>query len=71
MDIGEKKVKTRVTKLLNIKHPVIQGGMAWVADEHLASAVRSRRWALLQAGAPKDVICQKIRAVKMTDKPLA
>ena len=72
MAIGEKKVKTRVTKLLNIKHPVIQGGMAWVADEHLASAVSEAGGLGLIAGggAPKDVICQKIRAVKkMTDKP--
>ena len=25
-------MKTRVTELLNIEYPVIQGGMAWVAD---------------------------------------
>ncbi|HAH69960.1 MAG TPA: enoyl-[acyl-carrier-protein] reductase FabK, partial [Synergistaceae bacterium] len=29
----------RVTQLLKIKYPVIQGGMAWVADADLAAAV--------------------------------
>lgn len=27
-------MKTRITELLKIKHPIIQGGMAWVADHH-------------------------------------
>ncbi|MDD4159984.1 MAG: nitronate monooxygenase, partial [Synergistaceae bacterium] len=31
--------KNRVTKLLKIKYPVIQGGMAWGADADLAAAV--------------------------------
>ena len=32
-------MKTRVTNFLGIRCPVIQGGMAWVADYHLAAAV--------------------------------
>ena len=32
-------MKTRVTELLNIEYPVIQGGMAWVADANLAAHV--------------------------------
>ena len=32
-------METRITKLLGIKYPVIQGGMAWVATHELASAV--------------------------------
>ena len=28
-----------ITKLLKIKYPIIQGGMAWVADADLAAAV--------------------------------
>ena len=32
-------MKTRVTELLNIEYPVIQGGMAWVADANLAAFV--------------------------------
>ena len=35
-------MKTRVTELLNIEYPVIQGGMAWVADANLAAHVS--RW---------------------------
>ena len=32
-------MKTEITELLGIKYPIIQGGMAWVADFHLAAAV--------------------------------
>lgn len=32
-------MKTEITELLGIEYPVIQGGMAWVADYHLAAAV--------------------------------
>ena len=32
-------MKTRITELLGCKYPVIQGGMAWVAEYHLAAAV--------------------------------
>ena len=32
-------MKTKITELLGIEYPVIQGGMAWVAEWHLASAV--------------------------------
>ena len=32
-------MKTRITDLLGIEYPIIQGGMAWVAEYHLAAAV--------------------------------
>ena len=32
-------MQTEVTRLLGIEYPIIQGGMAWVADYHLAAAV--------------------------------
>ena len=32
-------MKTRVTELLGIEYPIIQGGMAWVGTHELASAV--------------------------------
>ncbi|MCD8306714.1 MAG: enoyl-[acyl-carrier-protein] reductase FabK [Clostridia bacterium] len=32
-------MKSRITEILGIKYPVFQGGMAWVADASLASAV--------------------------------
>ena len=32
-------MKTEITRLLGIEYPIIQGGMAWVAEYHLAAAV--------------------------------
>ena len=32
-------MKTRVTEILGIEYPIIQGGMAWVATYQLAAAV--------------------------------
>ena len=32
-------MKTKITELLGIEYPVIQGGMAWVAEASLAAAV--------------------------------
>ena len=32
-------MRTRITELLGIEHPVFQGGMAWIADASLAAAV--------------------------------
>ena len=37
-------MKTEVTELLGIEYPIIQGGMAWVAEYHLAAGV-SNAWA--------------------------
>ena len=34
-------MKTRITELLGIEHPIIQGGMAWVAEHQLAAAAVS------------------------------
>ena len=39
-------MKTRVTELLGIECPIIQGGMAWVAEHHLAAPfLRREDWA--------------------------
>lgn len=65
-------METRVTKLLGISFPVIQGGMAWVAEHHLAAAVSEAGGLGLIGGAnaPGEVIRQEIReAKKLTDKP--
>ena len=32
-------MKTKITELLGIEYPIFQGGMAWVAEYHLAAAV--------------------------------
>lgn len=65
-------MKTRITELLGIEHPIIQGGMAWVAESHLAAAVSAAGGLGLIGGAnaPAEVIRNYIREVKAaTDKP--
>ena len=32
-------MKTRISELLGIEYPVLQGGMAWISDASLAAAV--------------------------------
>lgn len=65
-------MKTRITEMLGIEYPIIQGGMAWVADNHLAAAVSAAGGLGLIGGAnaPAEVIRDYIRKVKeVTDKP--
>ena len=65
-------MKTEVTELLGIKYPIIQGGMAWVADYHLAAAVsEAGGLGIIGAGgAPASWVQEQIReARKLTDKP--
>lgn len=63
---------TRVTELLGIEHPVIQGGMAWTATAELAAAV-SNGGGLGVIGAghmPTDILRDEIRRAKsLTDRP--
>ena len=65
-------LNTRVTKLLGIEHPIIQGGMAWTATWELVAAV-SNAGGLGVIGAgqmPTDLLREQIRAAKAaTDKP--
>lgn len=65
-------MKTKVTELLGIEYPIIQGGMAWVAEYHLASAVSEAGGLGLIGGAnaPGDVVRDYIRKTKeRTSKP--
>lgn len=65
-------LNTRITELLGTKYPIIQGGMAWIAEANLAAAVSNGGGLGLLAGgsAPAEVIREEIRKVKsMTDKP--
>ena len=62
---------TRITELLKIQYPIIQGGMAWVAEHHLAAAVSEAGGLGLIGGAnaPGEVVRQEIRkARELTDK---
>lgn len=65
-------METRITKLLDIQYPIIQGGMAWVAEHHLAAAVSNAGGLGLIGGASAsaDVVREEIRKAKeLTDKP--
>lgn len=64
---------TRVTKLLNIKYPIIQGGLAHLAYSELAAAVSNAgglgQITAMSLSSPEE-LRKEIRKVKeMTDKP--
>ncbi|MDD5829186.1 MAG: enoyl-[acyl-carrier-protein] reductase FabK [Lachnospira sp.] len=66
-------MKTRVTELLGIEYPVIQGGMAWVADANLAAHVSKAGGIgfIGAANAPAEWVREQIReSRKITDKPV-
>lgn len=65
-------MKTGITRLLGITYPIIQGGMAWVAEYHLAAAVSNAGGLGLigAASAPAEWVREQVReAKKRTDKP--
>lgn len=64
--------KSIICKLLGIKYPLIQGGMAWIADAELASAVSNAgALGVIAAGyAPGEWVREEIRKTKqLTKKP--
>lgn len=65
-------MNTRITEMLGVEYPIIQGGMAWVAEHNLAAAVsQAGGFGLIGgANAPGEAIRSEIRGVrKLTDKP--
>ncbi len=65
-------MNTRITQLLGIEYPILQGGMAWIAESTLASAVSNGGGAGIIAGgsAPIDYLREQIRKTKsLTNKP--
>ena len=56
----------RITDILNIKYPILQGGMAWVSTGELALAVsEAGGLGIIAAGnAPAEVIKEEIRKVR-------
>lgn len=65
-------MKNDICKMLDIKYPIFQGGMAWVSDSSLASTVSNAGGLGIIAGAtaPVDYIREEIRKTKkLTDKP--
>ena len=67
-------MRTRITELLGIEHPIFQGAMAWIADASLASAVSNAGGLGILAGgsASADVMARQIDEAKArTDRPFA
>ena len=65
-------MNTKITELLGIKYPILQGGMAWIAESSLAAAVSNAGGAGIMAGgsAPAELIKEEIHKAKaLTDKP--
>ncbi|WP_367112009.1 NAD(P)H-dependent flavin oxidoreductase [uncultured Psychrobacter sp.] len=66
-------MKTRVTELLNIKYPIIQGGMMWVGTAEMAAAVSNAGGlgiiTALTQPTPEALIKEIERCRTMTDKP--
>lgn len=65
-------MKSSVTEILGCEYPVIQGGMAWVAEHNLAAAVsEAGGFGIIgAASAPADIVREEIRKCKaLTDKP--
>ncbi|TDG14733.1 nitronate monooxygenase [Seongchinamella unica] len=66
-------MKTRITEMLGIEHPIIQGGMMWVGRAELASAVSNAGGlgiiTALTQPTPEDLVKEIARCRDMTDKP--
>jgi len=66
-------MQTKITQLLGIKHPIVQGGMQWVGLAELASAVSNAGGlgiiTALTQPTPEDLLKEIERCRKMTDKP--
>lgn len=65
-------MKTKITELLGIKYPVIQGGMAWTSDANLAAAVSNAGGAGIIATGGRTTEWTKAEIQKcktLTDKP--
>jgi enoyl-[acyl-carrier protein] reductase II len=65
-------LSTRITALLDIEHPVMQGGMAWTATAELSAAVSNAGGVgVIGAGhMPTDLLREQIRLAKdLTDRP--
>ena len=68
-------MKTKITELLGIEHPVIQGGMQWVGKAELVSAVSEAGGlgilTALTQPSPEELIKEIRRTRAMTEKPFA
>ena len=67
-------MKTRITELFGIEHPVVQGGMHYVGFAEMAAAVSNAGGLGIITGltqkTPKDLANEIARCKDMTDKPI-
>ena len=70
---SSRSVKTRITELLGIEYPIVQGGMQWVGYAELASAVSNAGGLGILTGltqpTPEDLTREIERCREMTDRP--
>jgi enoyl-[acyl-carrier protein] reductase II len=67
-------LKTRITELLNIRYPILQGGMAWITGWEMAAAVSNAGGLGTIASAtmePEELILNITKARAHTEKPFA
>lgn len=68
-------MRTRITEMLGIEHPIVQGGMQWVGLADLASAVSNAGGLGILTGltqpTPEALQKEIARCREMTDKPFA
>ncbi|MDM1331511.1 NAD(P)H-dependent flavin oxidoreductase [Acinetobacter indicus] len=68
-------IQTRVTQMLGIRHPIIQGGMMWVGTAEMASAVSNAgglgTLTALSQPSPEALAQEIARCREMTDQPFA
>ena len=66
-------IKTKITEMFNIQHPIVQGGMHFVGFAEMASAVSNAGGLGIITGltqpSPKDLANEIARCHDMTDKP--
>lgn len=67
------RLRTRVTDLLGIEHPIMQGGMQWVGRAELAAAVSNAGGlgviTALTQPTPEALVAEIARTKELTDKP--
>ena len=66
-------MKTRITEMFGIEHPIIQGGMHYVGFAEMAAAVSNAGGLGIITGltqkSPQDLAAEIDRCHQMTDKP--
>lgn len=74
-DAREPEMRTRVTELLGIRYPIIQGGMQWVGRAELAAAISNAGGLGTLTGltqpTPEAFATEIERCRAMTDQPFA